>query len=118
MRLLAAVAVLALTACSSEPEVPRDLIECALGGSGAFEKVCEVERSKGAEGLELTVRHPDGGFRRFVVTSDGSGVAVADGAEPAVVSVGEGSIEVTVGADRYRLPATTGKADGAQDNGQ
>lgn len=37
---------------------------------------------------------------------DGQGVAVADGAEPAEVWMnGTGEIEVSLGGDRYRLPA-------------
>ena len=55
----------------------------------------------------LTIRHPDGGFRRLRITADGRGVIAADGAEPARVSViGPADIEVAVGGDRYRLPAT------------
>ncbi len=60
----------------------------------------------------LTVRHPDGGFRRFAVTSDGSGLVSADGAEPAAVSLRDGGIEVVVGTDRYRFPATVAEHDG------
>jgi hypothetical protein len=60
----------------------------------------------------LTIRHDDGGFRRFRVLKDGRGVVTADGAEPALVStIGSNAIEVQVGQDRYRLPATVkGKA--------
>ena len=53
----------------------------------------------------LVVRHPDGGFRRFEVMRDGTGLAAADGAERAVVSLHEQGIEVAVGTDRYRFPA-------------
>lgn len=60
----------------------------------------------------LTVRHPDGAFHRLLVTKDGRGVIAADGAETAVVTIiANGEIEVALGGDRYRLPATVkGKA--------
>ena len=69
--------------------------------------VSSVEQSAAGQAVVLTLRHPDGGFRRLQVTQDGRGVAVADGALPAQVSVeGDRQIGVTIGADRYRLPAT------------
>lgn len=82
-------------------------IACAQRGTQAFTRTCTVERADGANGLVLTVRHPDGAFHRFLVTKDGRGVIAADGAERAVVTViGTGEIEVALGGDRYRLPAT------------
>jgi len=114
-------AVLALAACSSDPqpdagqtqagvETPASeddaatTIECALGG-GALKKQCEVEQVRVGDKLMLVVRHPDGGFRRFEVLKDGHGLAVADGAEQVVSEVGDGSLDVTVGKDRYIFPA-------------
>jgi len=82
-------------------------IVCAQHGSADFARVCTVDRVNGADGLVLTVSHPDGSFHRLLVTKDGRGVVAADGAEKAVVTVlGPGSIEVALGGDRYRLPAT------------
>ena len=82
-------------------------IVCAHQGSADFARVCTVDREQGADGLILTVRHPDGAFHRLLVTKDGRGVIAADGAEKAVVTIlGKDSIEVTLGGDRYRLPAT------------
>lgn len=82
-------------------------IVCAQHGSTAFARVCTVDRADGTDGLVLTVSHPDGSFHRLLVTRDGRGVIAADGAEKAVVTViGPGSIEVALGGDRYRLPAT------------
>jgi hypothetical protein len=82
---------------------PEDRIECALGGGEAFIRACALE----LDGDRLTLRHPDGGFRRLRITDDGRGVAAADGAMPAVVEVIAGNrIEVGLGGDRYRLPAT------------
>lgn len=82
-------------------------VQCAPAGAEAFARVCEIERAETDRGVVLTVRHPDGGFRRLLVTSDGRGVIAADGAEPAVVTlVGQDEIEVALGDDHYRLPAT------------
>ncbi|GAA0338145.1 hypothetical protein GCM10009087_55780 [Sphingomonas oligophenolica] len=84
-----------------------DSIICARQGSSDFARVCTVERAQGADGLILTVRHPDGAFHRLLVTKDGRGVIAADGAEKAVVTIlDKDSIEVALGGDRYRLPAT------------
>lgn len=112
--LLIAISLLPLSGCKrgsddpvvqareNAPEVP-----CALGGSTRFEKDCTAERTVSAEGLALVMHHPDGGFRRLLVATDGRGVVTADGADPAVVTVIDAkTIEVAVGDDRYRLPAT------------
>jgi hypothetical protein len=53
------------------------------------------------------VRKPDGGFRRLRVTDDGRGVAAADGAEAAQVTIiADDRIEVAIGGDVFRLPAS------------
>ena len=104
-----------LTGCGDKPATDpfaesgtqAERIDCKVGGASAFAQVCAIERVQGPDGLLLTIRHPDGGFRRLKVTGDGRGVVAADGAEQAVVSVaGDRQIEVTVGGDSYRLPAT------------
>lgn len=119
----ALAAALLLTACGEprtdqavlakvegEQRAARDAkgeIVCARAGSNDFARACTVDRADSEAGLMLTLRHPDGAFRRLLVTSDGRGVVAADGAEKAVVKViGTGEIEVTLGGDRYRLPAT------------
>ncbi len=105
MKRLAALLPL-LAACGSPP-APRavDLFECAVDGATEFARVCTVERSPGPEVL-LTVRSPSGSFRRLAATSDGRGVMAADGAEPAAVKViGPNLVEVSIGTDRYRMPA-------------
>lgn len=109
---------LALVACGGEKaatqiaaeqasESADDLrIPCARG-TAALETVCTIEQTKGDTGPILTIRHPDGGFRRLLVTDDGRGVVAADGAEVAKIGLIEGNgIEVTIGGARYRLPAT------------
>lgn len=83
-------------------------ILCARG-EAALVRNCTVEQQQEDRGLILTLRQADGGFRRLLVTQDGRGVVAADGAEPATVAVvGADGIEVSIGDDRYRLPATIG----------
>ena len=82
-------------------------ILCAPGGARDFARSCTLDRVSSAAGLVLTVGNPDGGFHRLLVTKDGHGVVAADGAQAAKVSiVGADEIEVALGSDRYRLPAT------------
>ena len=96
-------ALLLLPAACGAPAAPETRIECALAGAAAFERVCTLERASTGR---LILRGPDGGFRRLRRTTDGRGVAAADGAEPATVTiVGRDLIEVAIGSDRYRLPA-------------
>lgn len=83
-----------------------DLIACALGGMKQFDASCEVQRSKSEDGLELTVRHPDGVFRRFVVLQNGQGLATADGAHEAQTRYADGHVEVAIENDRYRFPTS------------
>ncbi len=102
-------ACLMIAACKQVPttpfgeEVKPDAqLECAIGTDGAWSKDCTLERN----GDRLTIRHPDGGFRRFRVLSDGRGLEAADGSEQAAIQiVDEGRIEARIGSDRYRLPA-------------
>jgi hypothetical protein len=99
------------TPASTAPAADDDGVDCALKGAAAFAHVCTVEQEEKGGTLFLTVRHPDGGFRRLKVTKDGRGVAAADGAAPARVTIlGSGAIEVAVAGDRYRLPATVKQA--------
>lgn len=107
---------LMLVACDDArpPEPPRGLrIACAAEGTQLAQN-CMVEQSEGQQGLVLTVRRADGGFRRLLVARDGSGVTAADGAEPAVVRLRSPSeIEVQIDGDRYRLPARVDGGAGA-----
>jgi hypothetical protein len=121
MRISSAILIpFALAACDQSPTDPAaaidnaqaqvagdERIECATAGAADFASVCTVERRQAAEGLILTVRRPDNGFHRLLVVNDGRGVIAADGAETAKVTlIGDGRIEVAIGGDRYRLPAT------------
>lgn len=93
---------------STETVDESDRISCAIAPATALARTCIVETAQDADGQLLTIRHPDGGFRRFRVTTDGRGVIAADGAEVAIVKlVSDHEIEVAIGGDRYMLPATT-----------
>lgn len=111
MRIFSAVIfVLGLSGCSAGAEQPQaepgaERIECALGGAADFAADCLVERSDVEDIRVLTVRHPDGGLRRFEQVDDGRGLAVADGADDAVLNFADDILEVTVASDRYRFPA-------------
>jgi hypothetical protein len=81
-------------------------VECALAGSADFERTCTTEQIAGADGIILVIRHPDGGFRRFDILTDGRGLAPADGFDETKISLrSDGMIEVSSGDDKYRLPA-------------
>lgn len=112
------LAASALSGCHKQAADPfgtgdAERIECRIGAATSFDRACAVERTSGPDGLVLTIRHPDGGFRRLLVTKDGRGVVAADGAEPATVTVeGGDGILVSIGGDNYRLPATVKPAAG------
>lgn len=75
--------------------------DCAIGADAGWARDCRIERA----GEMLTIRHPDGGFRRFRVLADGRGLEAADGAEMARLQIVEtGLVEIRIGGDRYRLP--------------
>ena len=81
-------------------------VECALEGSERFERTCSTEQIKADGAKLLVIHHPDGGFRRFEILTDGRGLAPADGFDETRISVREGGmIEVSSGDDVYRLPA-------------
>ena len=85
----------------------NELIECAIGGAQWFLRECEVEKTHDDDGaLVLVIHHPDGGFRRFTVVTDGRGLETTDGFEQAQNVVVDGRLDVQVGSDRYRFPAT------------
>lgn len=114
MRTSSLALLLLVTACGGAPETggqgkqaADERISCATGGATEFSMECRVEQAASEQGTVLMVSAPDGGFRRLLVASDGRGVVAADGAEPAVVTpVDAHTIEVAIGGDKYRLPAT------------
>ncbi|MFL6863623.1 MAG: hypothetical protein ACJ8DZ_11535 [Allosphingosinicella sp.] len=96
----------AASAPGNEAAAVDDRIACATGGAGRLERVCTLDRGDSPRGQVLTLYSPDGSFRRLLIATDGHGVVAADGSEGASVKlIGPGEIEVTVGGDRYRLPA-------------
>ncbi len=109
------LATLALAACGGSANQaaadPHDgKIDCRIGNAVEFERFCSVEPGESAAGPTLVIRKPDGGFRRLLVTGDGRGVVAADGAEQAQVTiVADNRIEVSIGGDTFRLPATVGR---------
>ena len=109
--MISAALAVVLAGCKPAPEGPPKIgargeaIACALDGTQDFSSACRVERSLAGNTLLLIVRHPDGAFRRFEVLKDGRGLSVADGAQPAAVTVTGKELEVAVGLDRYRFPA-------------
>jgi hypothetical protein len=100
-------------AASDDLASGTELIECAIAGAQGFERTCVVEKAEDEGTTILVVRHPDGGFRRFEVLTDGRGLAVADGAVEAVTEVVDGRLDLSVGSDRYRFPATIKPEDDA-----
>ena len=93
-----------LAACGGEvsPPPPGEMVECAIGAGADMAAVCTLER---AEGGEIVIHHPDGGFRRFQQDTDSATLSPLDGAETAVMQDGEGSaLAFAVGDDRYRIP--------------
>ena len=81
---------------------------CALDGATVFDRSCTMDRLSGQNGEEVVLSRGDGGFRRLRMIPEGGGLAAADGAEPAKQAiVDDGLLEITIGNDRYRLPAKT-----------
>lgn len=112
--------LLLLSSCGQENETPvkkaekaaqaeamsDGKVECALAGSAQFEDACTADRISGAGSQILVLRHPDGGFRRFNILTDGRGLEPADGFDETRITIlDNGMIEVSSGDDKYRLPA-------------
>jgi len=82
-----------------------DRVRCALGGAKDFAPDCTREVTKGPDGEVWIVRHPDGGFRRFVLIDNGARIATADGADEVQAERVGADLEVRVAGERYRFPA-------------
>src|SRR3954454_864309 len=105
MRRSLALAAVPPAACAGTA-APGTPIECRVAGADRFAPVCSLETAERPDGPVLTIRKPDGGFRRLFVANDDRGVSAADGSEPADVALlGDGRIEISLGGDRFRLPA-------------
>jgi hypothetical protein len=116
MRISSVLLLLTLAACGRSEQEAAQIAEqraveaapkflCAQGG-GALVAACTAERTRTDKGWTLTLRHPDGHFRRLLVSEDGRAVSAADGAERAIVTAGPDGTEVAIGDDRYRLPTS------------
>ena len=103
--------LIALAACHrNDPRAAEQRADAAAPhfpcaqGTAPLRPDCTAERTRTDAGWVLTIRHPDGHFRRLLVHNDHS-VTAADGAEPATATPAGGEIEVAIAGDRYRLPA-------------
>jgi hypothetical protein len=112
MRKIALSLVFALAGCGGQDGQPQAMegalrIDCALGEGSNFGPDCLVERVSGEQGREFVIRHPDGKFRRLRIAENRAGMVAIDGADEALNEhVGQPPVlQVTVGADRYRIPA-------------
>lgn len=87
-------------------ETPEDnSVACALGGATTFGRTCTREIAREELGEVWIVRHPDGGFRRFVLIDGGTKIATADGDKEVVTKRVGSELEVRVEGDAYRFPA-------------
>jgi hypothetical protein len=107
LRIFSTAALLLLAACSKnapDPVAeakPEDRVQCARGNV-ALATDCAVAR----DGNLFTVRHADGGFRRFEIDENGD-FGSADGAEDVSGSrLSDGSVDVRIGDAHYRFAPT------------
>lgn len=117
---IAALGITALAACSPDVDQPQaeegaEMIQCALGKGSEFGPDCLVERTDVDGERQLIVRHPDGGFRRFAQLEDGRGLVELDGADQLVRTLEGGTLEVSIGVDRYRFVANVRGDDNGAD---
>lgn len=103
---------LLLGACSKQPGVPagdmaagEDRVRCALSGASQAKPDCTREVAQGPDGEVWVIRHPDGGFRRFVLIDKGTRIATADGAAEVRAERVGAQLDVRVADERYLFPA-------------
>ena len=97
-------------AAAPAPGQPDNRIECQVAGSANFTRTCSLDRAERPDRLLLTIRKSDGGFRRILAANDDRGLIAADGSERAEIALlNDGRIEVSIGGDRFRLPAPAGR---------
>lgn len=87
-----------------EPEAPANaqLVACAPAGSRDFAQECALEHNEVKGERVITLRHPDGGFRRVNISA--RALQAADGADAARSATAGGLVEVSIAEDRYRIP--------------
>lgn len=93
------------TAAKDTAAQADDRVRCALDAAKDFAPDCTREVTKGPDGEVWIVRHPDGGFRRFVLIDNGARIATADGADEVQAERVGADLEVRVAGERYRFPA-------------
>jgi hypothetical protein len=102
---LAGVLVVGCQRASPDDARAGDGIDCAVNGSD-FANDCTVESEAG----NLTIHHPGGGFRRFVIERQGA-ITAADGADTVnTKSLPDGRMEIEVGRDRYVIGQASSQA--------
>lgn len=82
-------------------------IACALNGASGFDSTCTVERRMVDGEQWLTVFHPDGGFRIFMLLPEGAGLAAVAGAHEVEQVLTGDTLEISIAGNRYRFPATS-----------
>jgi hypothetical protein len=84
-------------------------VACRMGAGQAFAPQCHAEWREGeGDARILILHHPDGGFRRLLVSGDGKRVNVADGSEALQVANGKaGEVELSVGDVAYQMSAAS-----------
>jgi hypothetical protein len=109
--------LLTLAGCGQGPaaEPPRDgiTIACALDGAREFASQCLLGAAATAEGRELVLHRPDGGFRRIAIDPGGRYRAI-DGADPVIEEAGADTTVLRIAGDAYAIPAS-GEVSGMYD---
>lgn len=93
----------AVAEAAASPE--DNSVACALAGAKTFGRTCTRDLSRDEVGEVWIIRHPDGGFRRFVLIDGETRIATADGDKEVTTERVGGELEVRVEGDRYRFPA-------------
>jgi hypothetical protein len=105
----ALIAIALLGACDSNATPPPEgeTLDCAIGQGADFAEDCTLEWLGAEWERDFLIHHPDGGFRRFSLNEDATGVIVQDGAEEVEMldPAPDGSWQFSVSGDRYRIPA-------------
>lgn len=109
LRISSAVLAIALLGACDTNETPQpegETLDCAIGQGSDFASVCTLEWLGEEWGRDFLIHHPDGGFRRFALNEDASGVIVQDGAEDVLMldPAPDGFWQFSVSGDRYRMP--------------
>lgn len=101
---IAGAGLLSLAACSGAPDAGGNGRDIACGPLGtAPDLVCRLEVTDDKGNLTLTLRKPDGGFRKLLWPKGGM-LAAADGAERLdAARLPGGGVEARIGGWAYRI---------------